>query len=80
MNTLRNVRLSGVLGSQFGREYQLAVSSPQEAIRALSVLVDGFEKYLLKGAPNRGIPAMCISSHRKRHGRYCGILPVSSGG
>ncbi len=47
MNTLRNVQLSGVLGSQFGRKYKLAVSSPQEAIRALSVLIDGFEKYLL---------------------------------
>ncbi|PHM45222.1 tail assembly protein [Xenorhabdus miraniensis] len=54
MNTLRTVRLYGVLGAQFGREYQLAVSSPQEAIRALSVLIDGFEKFLLT-ARERGL-------------------------
>ncbi|SFO04358.1 tail assembly protein [Xenorhabdus japonica] len=54
MNTLRSVRLSGALIPQFGREYQLAVSSPIEAIRALSVLVDGFEKYLLT-ARERGL-------------------------
>ncbi|WP_047685460.1 MULTISPECIES: tail assembly protein [Xenorhabdus] len=47
MNTLRTVRLYGVLGTRFGRVHQLAVSTPQEAIRALSVLVDGFERFLL---------------------------------
>ncbi len=54
MNTLRTIRLSGVLIPQFGREYKLAVSSPIEAIRALSVLVDGFEKFLLT-AKERGL-------------------------
>ncbi|WP_439145457.1 hypothetical protein [Xenorhabdus bovienii] len=47
MNTLRTVRLYGVLGTQFGRVYKLAVSTPQEAIRALSVLIKGFEHFLL---------------------------------
>ncbi|MDE9496026.1 tail assembly protein, partial [Xenorhabdus bovienii] len=47
MNTLRTIRLSGVLIPQFGREHKLAVSSTLEAIRALSVLIDGFEKFLL---------------------------------
>ncbi|PHM25788.1 tail assembly protein [Xenorhabdus budapestensis] len=47
MNTLRTVRLYGVLGTQFGRVHQLAVSTPQEAIRALSVLMKGFERFLL---------------------------------
>ncbi|MDC9623743.1 tail assembly protein [Xenorhabdus sp. XENO-7] len=54
MNTLRTIRLSGVLIPQFGREYKLAVSSPIEAIRALSVLIDGFEKFLLT-AKERGL-------------------------
>ncbi|MDE1496539.1 tail assembly protein [Xenorhabdus bovienii] len=54
MNTLRTIRLSGVLISQFGREYKLAVSSPIEAIRALSVIIDGFEKFLLT-AKERGL-------------------------
>ncbi|CBJ80413.1 tail assembly protein [Xenorhabdus bovienii] len=47
MNTLRTVRLYGVLGTQFGRVHKLAVSTPQEAIRALSVLIKGFEHFLL---------------------------------
>ncbi|MGJ0578232.1 tail assembly protein [Xenorhabdus bovienii] len=47
MNTLRTVRLYGVLGTQFGRVHKLAVSTPQEAIRALSVLIKGFERFLL---------------------------------
>ncbi|MDE1492814.1 tail assembly protein [Xenorhabdus bovienii] len=54
MNTLRTIRLSGVLIPQFGREYKLAVSSPIEAIRALSVMIDGFEKFLLT-AKERGL-------------------------
>ncbi|MDE9571017.1 tail assembly protein [Xenorhabdus bovienii] len=54
MNTLRTIRLSGVLIPQFGREHKLAVSSTLEAIRALSVLIDGFEKFLLT-AKERGL-------------------------
>ncbi|MDE9483936.1 tail assembly protein [Xenorhabdus bovienii] len=54
MNTLRTIRLSGVLIPQFGREYKLAVSSTLEAIRALSVIIDGFEKFLLT-AKERGL-------------------------
>ncbi|MDE9475259.1 tail assembly protein [Xenorhabdus bovienii] len=54
MNTLRTIRLSGVLIPQFGREHKLAVSSTLEAIRALSVMIDGFEKFLLT-AKERGL-------------------------
>ncbi|MDE9447815.1 tail assembly protein [Xenorhabdus bovienii] len=54
MNTLRTIRLYGVLRPQFGREHKLAVSSPIEAIRALSVIIDGFEKFLLT-AKERGL-------------------------
>ncbi|PHM24788.1 tail assembly protein [Xenorhabdus innexi] len=54
MDAVRTIRLYGTLGTQFGREYRLAVSSPQEAIRALSVLLDGFEQYLLT-ARERGL-------------------------
>ncbi|MDC9596629.1 tail assembly protein [Xenorhabdus anantnagensis] len=54
MNTVRIIRLYGILGALFGREHRLAVSSPQEAIRALSVLIDGFEKFLLT-AKERGL-------------------------
>lgn len=43
---LRNVRLYGVLGAKFGRLHRLAVKSTAEAIRALCVMVKGFQQYL----------------------------------
>lgn len=47
MESLKTIRLYGVLGSTFGRVHRLAVDSRQEAIKALSVVIPGFEKYLL---------------------------------
>lgn len=46
MNQLRTVRLYGVLGARFGREFRLAVQSPAEAIRALCAQLPGLEQYL----------------------------------
>ncbi|MDD9340887.1 MAG: tail assembly protein [Providencia heimbachae] len=46
MNTLKTIRLYGQLGTLFGREHKLAIDSPREAIKALSVLYKGFEHYL----------------------------------
>lgn len=43
---LRTVKLYGPMRRRFGREYELCVSSPAEAIRALCVQVPGFKKYL----------------------------------
>ncbi|WLW63689.1 tail assembly protein [Achromobacter sp. PD1] len=44
--TLREVRLYGRLGARFGRVHRLAVCSTAEAIRALCVLMPGFEREL----------------------------------
>lgn len=44
---LRTVKLYGPMRRRFGREYELNVSSPAEAIRALCVQVPGFKKYLM---------------------------------
>lgn len=44
---LRTVRLYGKLGARFGRVHQLAVNSAAEAIRALGVLHQGFEQFLI---------------------------------
>lgn len=46
MSELKTVRLYGQLGTLFGREHKLAIDSPREAIKALSVLYDGFEQFL----------------------------------
>ncbi|WP_336222757.1 tail assembly protein [Enterobacter bugandensis] len=43
---MRTIRLYGILGSTFGREFKLSVASPKEAIRALCVIVPGFERFL----------------------------------
>lgn len=45
-DTLREVRLYGRLGARFGRVHRLAVRSTAEAIRALCVLIPGFEREL----------------------------------
>ncbi|MCA8213735.1 tail assembly protein [Burkholderia cepacia] len=49
---LREVRLYGIAGARFGRVHRLAVSSTAEAVRALSVLVPGFRKFLLDARDN----------------------------
>jgi predicted phage tail protein len=43
---MREVRLYGRLGSKFGRVHKLAICSAAEAIRALCVLLPGFEREL----------------------------------
>ncbi|MDC9606632.1 tail assembly protein [Xenorhabdus griffiniae] len=63
MNTLRTIRLYGVLGARFGRVHKLAVATPQEAIRALSVLIEGFEHFLLT-AKARGITFAVFNGKR----------------
>lgn len=44
--SLKTIRLYGVLGAKFGREHKLDIDSPREAIKALTVLYDGFEQFL----------------------------------
>lgn len=44
--SLKTIRLYGVLGAKFGRVHRLAIDSPREAIKALSVLYEGFEQFL----------------------------------
>lgn len=51
---LRTVVLSGPLGREFGREYKLAVNSPAEALRALCIMVPGFQRFLAN-AKQRGL-------------------------
>ncbi|WP_175663050.1 tail assembly protein [Burkholderia ambifaria] len=50
--TLREVRLYGIAGTRFGRVHRLAVSSTAEAVRALSVLIPGFRRFLLEARDN----------------------------
>jgi len=45
---LREIRLHGALGKRFGRVHRLAVATAAEAVRALCVVLPGFEAWLLK--------------------------------
>lgn len=51
---VRTIRLYGKLGTQFGRVHRLAVASAAEAVRALRVLLPGFERELVT-AKDRGV-------------------------
>ncbi|MGY6256533.1 tail assembly protein [Paraburkholderia caledonica] len=50
--TVRAVRLYGVVGARFGRVHRLAVTSTGEALRALCVTVPGFEKFMMNAKDN----------------------------
>ncbi len=52
--SLKKVILYGPMRKRFGREFELAVSSPKEAIHALCVQVEGFKKYLFD-AKSKGL-------------------------
>lgn len=45
---IKTVRLYGKLGARFGRVFHLAVSSPAEAVRALSAMLPGFEAFMMR--------------------------------
>jgi predicted phage tail protein len=44
------IRLLGEAGRRFGRRFQLAVKTPAEAVRALSVQIPGLREYMLNSA------------------------------
>lgn len=43
---LKTVKLHGILGEKFGREFELAVESTTEAVKALCVQIPGFESFM----------------------------------
>lgn len=56
---LRTVRLYGKLGAKFGRVHRLAVASTAEAVRALCVLLPGFEREMMTSG-DRGVTYACF--------------------
>ncbi|WP_236183722.1 tail assembly protein [Pseudomonas protegens] len=51
---IRVIRLYGTLGARFGRVHRLAVSNASEAVRALCILMPGFEAFLME-SKDRGL-------------------------
>ncbi|MEL4885733.1 tail assembly protein [Pectobacterium betavasculorum] len=60
---VRIIRLYGLLGAMFGRVHKLAVDTPKEAIKALSVVIPGFESYL-NSSKQRGLTYAVFSGKR----------------
>lgn len=44
---LKTIKLYGVLAKKFGKQFKLDVTNTREAVRALSVQIPGFEKFML---------------------------------
>ena len=44
---MKTIKFYGVLAKKFGKEFQLDVASVREVMRALSVQLPGFEKFML---------------------------------
>ncbi len=44
---LKTIKLYGILGQKFGREFKLDVANTREAMHALSVQIAGFEHFML---------------------------------
>ncbi|ARP85773.1 tail assembly protein [Bordetella genomosp. 9] len=63
MEKLRTIRLYGWLGNKFGRVHRLAVDSTAEAVRALCVVIPGFEKELIASL-DRGAAYACFLGKR----------------
>ncbi|WP_416046718.1 tail assembly protein [Cupriavidus basilensis] len=63
---LRTIRLYGLLGARFGRVHQLAVASAAEAVRALCVLLPGFQQELASSKA-RGIAYAVFVGKRNLH-------------
>lgn len=51
---LKTIKLYGVLAKKFGKQFKLDVANTREAVRALSVQIQGFEKFMLH-AHERGL-------------------------
>ncbi|CVE89166.1 Phage-related protein%2C tail component [Serratia marcescens] len=62
-NKYRTVRLYGLLGSKFGRVHRLVIDTPREAIKALSVTIPGFERFL-QSARDRGLTFAVFNGKR----------------
>lgn len=87
---MRTVHLYGALGRAFGRKFRLDVSSPVEAVRALSVQLKGFRDMIatgrfrvVSGHPNKGWhypdDADTLRLRMGKKSRDLHIIPVVAG-
>lgn len=58
---LTKVRLDGVMGKKFGREWELSVSSPSEALRLIEANQPGLRAWMIQNAKTyEGYEVVCV--------------------
>lgn len=67
MQTVKTIKLSGSLGRRFGVFHELAVESYPEAIRALSVTLEGFKDYMQSEVGSRMRYAVFVDGRNVGH-------------
>lgn len=75
VQVLREVRLYGALGRDFGRVFRLAVKTPAEAVRALRAVLPGFERAFL-GRDGRAAYHVFVGRLKQR--RDIGVEDIQS--
>lgn len=60
---LKTIKLYGILGKKFGKQFKLDVANTREAMRALSAQIPGFEKFMLH-AHEQGL---CFAVFQDQH-------------
>ena len=68
---LKTIKLYGVLGKKFGKQFKLDVANTREAIRALPAQIKGFEYYLLH-AHEHGFGFAIFTDSEKSNGELSG--------
>lgn len=59
---LKTIKLYGILGEKFGKQFKLDVANTREAVRALSAQIPGFEKFMLH-AHEQGLAFAIFQDH-----------------
>lgn len=83
---MKQIKLYGDLGQRFGSLYELDVTTPLEAFRALCANIKGFEKYLIESA-NNGIGFKIIADEvelteselNRKFNKEFKVIPLVSG-
>lgn len=87
MQNLKKIKLSGSLGRRFGVFHELAVDSYPEAIRALSVTLEGFKDYMQSEVGSRMqyavfVDGRNVGQHDEKAwqcGKEIRIIPIPTG-
>lgn len=70
------IKLLGELGRRFGRQFQLAVKTPAEAMRALCTQLPGMRQYLLESG-EKGVNWRVVTEHPDGLGEDQLLWPLS---